>query len=40
MAVTSAVVPVAATAWWLTGWVRLPGLLRRGGPFVAAPARA
>ena len=30
MAVTSAVLPVAATWWWLVGWARLPGHLRRG----------
>ncbi len=30
MAVTSAVLPVAATWWWLAGWARLPVLLRRG----------
>jgi hypothetical protein len=36
MAVTSAVLPVAATAWWLAGWARLPGLLRRGGPLPVA----
>ena len=30
MAVTSAVVPVVATWWWLVGWARLPGHLRRG----------
>ena len=29
MTATSAVLPVAATVWWLVGWVRLPGLLRR-----------
>jgi glycosyltransferase involved in cell wall biosynthesis len=40
MAVTSAVVPLAATAWWLVGWARLPGLLRRAGPFPAAPSKA
>jgi hypothetical protein len=39
MAVTSAVVPLAATAWWLVGWARLPGLVRRAGPFPAAPSR-
>jgi len=38
MAVTSAVVPVAATAWWLAGWLRLPGLLRQGGPVSVAAA--
>ena len=32
MAVTSAVLPVAATWWWLSGWVRLLGQLRRGRP--------
>jgi glycosyltransferase involved in cell wall biosynthesis len=32
MAATSAVLPVAATGWWLAGWARLPGLLRAGGP--------
>jgi hypothetical protein len=37
MTVTSAVIPVAATTWWLAGWVRLPGLLRRGGPRPAPP---
>jgi cellulose synthase/poly-beta-1,6-N-acetylglucosamine synthase-like glycosyltransferase len=30
MAVTSAVLPVAATWWWLVGWARLRGQLRRG----------
>ena len=30
MAVTSAVLPLAATWWWLLGWARLPGQLRRG----------
>ena len=30
MAVTSAAIPVAATGWWLAGWARLPGQLRRG----------
>ena len=30
LTVTSAVIPVAATAWWLVGWLRLPALLRRG----------
>ncbi len=30
MAGTSAVLPVAATWWWLVGWARLPGHLRRG----------
>lgn len=29
MAVTSAAIPVAATGWWLAGWARLPGTLRR-----------
>jgi hypothetical protein len=29
MAVTSAVLPLAATWWWLVGWARLPVLLRR-----------
>ena len=32
MTVTSAVLPVAATWWWLVGWARLPGHLRRGRP--------
>ena len=32
MTATSAVVPVAATTWWVAGWTRLPGQLRRGGP--------
>ena len=40
MAVTSAAVPVAATGWWLAGWLRLPGLLRRGGPVPQAPVPA
>jgi len=40
MAVTSAVVPVAATAWWLIGWARLPGLLRCNGPSPAGPRRS
>jgi hypothetical protein len=35
MAVTSAAIPLAATWWWLLGWLRLPRLLRtppsRGG---------
>ena len=30
MTATSAVLPVAATWWWLVGWARLPGQLRRG----------
>jgi len=30
MGVTSAVLPLAATWWWLLGWARLPGQLRRG----------
>ena len=30
MAVTSAVVPLAATGWWLAGCARLPAQLRRG----------
>jgi hypothetical protein len=34
MAITSAVLPVAATWWWLVGWARLPGHLRRGRPAV------
>lgn len=39
MAATSVVVPLAATRWWLTGWVRLPALLARGGPVpVRLPA--
>jgi glycosyltransferase involved in cell wall biosynthesis len=32
MAVTSVALPLAATRWYLTGWARLPRLLRRGGP--------
>ena len=32
MATTSAALPVAATWWWLVGWARLPGQLRRGRP--------
>jgi glycosyltransferase involved in cell wall biosynthesis len=30
MAVTSVLLPLAATWWWLVGWARLPGHLRRG----------
>ena len=30
MTATSAVVPLAATWWWLVGWARLPRHLRRG----------
>jgi hypothetical protein len=37
MTATSVVLPLAATRWWLTGWVRLPSLLRRGGPAPARP---
>ena len=37
MTATSAVVPVAATGWWVAGWVRLPGQLRRGGPRATSP---
>lgn len=36
MAVTSAVLPLAATRWWLTGWLRLPALLRSGRTEPAA----
>jgi glycosyltransferase involved in cell wall biosynthesis len=32
MSVTSAAIPVAACGWWLAGWLRLPGQLRRGRP--------
>ncbi|MGI8537150.1 MAG: glycosyltransferase family 2 protein [Mycobacteriales bacterium] len=32
MTATSAVLPLAAAAWWLTGWLRLPALLRQPGP--------
>jgi cellulose synthase/poly-beta-1,6-N-acetylglucosamine synthase-like glycosyltransferase len=32
MAVTSALLPLAATGWWLVGWARLPGQLQRGRP--------
>ena len=32
MAVTSALLPVTATGWWLVGWARLPGQLQRGRP--------
>ena len=32
MTATSALLPLAATWWWLAGWVRLPGHLRRGRP--------
>ena len=38
MAVTSVAVPVAATLWWLAGWARLPGHLRRGGPVASTAA--
>ncbi len=31
MTATSAAIPVAATAWWLVGWLRLPALLHRQG---------
>ncbi len=37
MAVTSAVIPVAATGWWLTGWARLPAQLRRHRPHGRRP---
>jgi glycosyltransferase involved in cell wall biosynthesis len=30
MAATSTVIPLAATGWWVAGWLRLPALLRRG----------
>jgi hypothetical protein len=40
MAVTSAAVPVAATRWWLTGWLQLPGKLRAGGPVPSPEAAA
>ena len=30
MSATSAVIPLAATGWWLAGWARLPAQLRRG----------
>lgn len=32
MAATSVVVPLAATRWWLTGWLRLPTTLGHGAP--------
>jgi histidinol-phosphate phosphatase family protein len=32
MLATSALLPVAASAWWAWGWLRLPWLLARGGP--------
>jgi hypothetical protein len=32
MVATSVVLPLAATRWYLAGWVRLPRLLRAGGP--------
>jgi hypothetical protein len=40
MTVTSAVVPLAAARWWATGWLRLPGLLRRGGPVPVTARRS
>jgi hypothetical protein len=40
MVLTSAVVPVAAARWWVTGWLRLPRLLRQGGPVPVAADRA
>ncbi len=35
MTATSLVLPLAAAGWWLTGWVRLPALLRQPGPVPA-----
>ena len=36
MVATSVVLPLAATRWYATGWLRLRGLLARGGPQPAA----
>jgi len=36
MAVTSAVLPLAASAWWAAGIARLPRLLAAGGPRMSA----
>lgn len=32
MTATSVALPLAAVRWWLSGWVRLPALLRQRGP--------
>jgi hypothetical protein len=39
MIATSALVPAAATLWWLAGWARVPLLMRRPGPAAAEPGR-
>lgn len=36
MTATSAVLPLAAVRWWLTGWLRLPALVRQAGPAPSA----
>ena len=40
MAATSALLPLAASAYWVAGWIRLPWLLRRAGPRPEGSDRA